>query len=518
MNQSIFKSAKFIMACLMPALISSVQATVWTVKPSCSGIANCFTHPQASITVNGRQLSLLNDWSFIQPGDVLRIYPAASASSGWKTRATNVGAPALNIARARGRQGAPILVQAFGASPVYIAQGVNILGSQFVELSGFDISENRSGRPGVAINSGSSDIVLRNNTVRNAPLNGVDINGAGPRITIGPGNVIRNNTGNGVGIRTSGLDPVTGVSGSRLTGNTIQANARHGLELEASHWLIDGNTVQGNGTGVGGTSGLHLFSAMDTAAEDCDRNELRNNYVTGQKDTRFADGNGIQIDHFCDNNRVHHNVVWGNDGAGISIYVAKDNLVYANTLFHNARDTGRKTRQPGAVQGELVLGSTPRVCVNNTDAGACLGWYDVPDQRSSGNQIFNNILHANQNDAASLALTSDILNRHAFRITPNLVFHDLGGEVAHGGETTGAVTARTQAEVNGFFSNSGFDFLLVARPTYVNANGPQKGSEGLRLTASPSKSGEPLGPNEKDMLGRTPGVNEPFWGAYFVLP
>jgi Right handed beta helix region len=513
-----FRLAGRLTGALAALLVASAsQATVWSVKPFCAGLSHCFTHPQASTTVNGRQLSLLNDWSFMQPGDVVRIYPA-TAPAGWKPLPGNTGAATLNISRARGQQGAPIVVQAYGNAAVKIAQGVNITGSQFVALVGFDVTESRAGRPGVAINTGSSDIIVRGNTIRNARLNGVDVNGAGPRITIGPGNTIRNNVGNGIGIRSSGLDTATGVIGSKVVGNAIVANARHGLELEASYWLIEGNTVQGNGTGVGGTSGLHLFSATDAAADDCDHNELRYNHVTAQKDTRFADGNGIQIDHFCDNNSVHHNVAWGNDGAGISVFIARGNQVFANTLYQNATDAARWARSPDAWRGELILASMVRVCVNNTDAGACLGWYDVPANRSADNHIYNNLILAHQPKVPALMVSSDILNRHVNRFTPNLVFHDQGGPVAFGGEPQGGVSASTQAEANQFFSNTGYDFLLVERPVFVNAATPQKGSHGLRLSARPSRAAQSLAVPVPDMLGREPVGGDPYWGAYDVLP
>jgi parallel beta-helix repeat protein len=499
-------------ACLLWA--SAAQATVWTIKPSCAGVDNCFTHLQGAITVDGRQLSLLNDWSFMQPGDVVRVYPAASAS-GWRPLASSLSAATLNVNQARGRQGAPIVVRGYGTR---IAQGVNIRGSQYVELSGFNITESRSGRPAVAINTASADITVRGNVIRNAPLNGVDINGAGPHIVIGPANLIRNNVGNGIGIRTSGLDTATGTIGSRVSGNIISGNARHGLELESSYWLIEGNTVQDNGTGVGGTSGLHLFSATDAAIDDCDHNELRYNRVSGQVDKRFADGNGIQIDHFCDANSVHHNVAWGNDGAGISVFMARGNQVFSNTLYQNAQDTARWTRSPDAWRGELILASMTRVCVNNTDAGACLGWYEVPAQRSGDNQIYDNLIQAHEPNVPALMVSSDILNRHVNRFTPNLVFHDQGGPVAFGGEPQGGVSGRTQAEVNRFVSNAGYDFLLVEPPAYVNAASPQKGSDGLRLSARPSRDSQPLAVPAADILGRPYVSGKPYWGAYDMQP
>jgi hypothetical protein len=293
------------------ALLGSTVAlaTEWSVRPSCAGVANCFTNPMGSTMVNGRTVSLAGRWSFFQPGDVLVIYPAANGAA-WLPTGALSGAPALNIDGARGTAAAPIKVMAAANQVVKLGQGLNITnGTQHVQVSGLDITDARPGRHGVVIDGGSSDIVLKTNRIHDAAINGLNITpAAGPRLMIGPDNVLVNNRGNGAAIGPSGLNPSTNAIGSYFTGNTVMGNGRHGVSSEASYWSIERNQVLGNGALVGGTSGIHLFSPSDNAGPDCDGNLVAYNYVNGQQDSQQADGNGIQVDHFCDYNIVAFNV------------------------------------------------------------------------------------------------------------------------------------------------------------------------------------------------------------------
>ncbi|TDM09234.1 MAG: hypothetical protein C4K60_07995 [Ideonella sp. MAG2] len=423
--------ARALLGCLWVALwgCTEAQATEWSVRPSCTGVAYCFTNPMGSTVVNGKTYSLAGRWSFLLPGDVLVIYPSAQPS-GWLPTGALSGAPALNIDGARGSAAAPIKVMAAAGQTVKLAQGLNITnGSQYLEVSGLDISDARAGRHAVVIDGGSSDIVLKSNRIHDAALNGVNITPlAGPRLVIGPDNVIANNRGNGAALGSSGLNPSTNAIGSYFSGNTVSGNGRHGISSEASYWSIERNQVQGNGTAIGGTSGIHLFSARDSAEADCDGNLVIYNYVNGQQDNKLADGNGIQVDHFCDNNIVAFNVAWGNAGAGISLLVGRGNYIVANTVGGNATDTNR-LRSPGVFRAEIGLASNTSVCYNIDAAGQCMGWLPVPAGRSGGNYIYGNLVYSTQAAVPGIGATPDFSDpaRHSNSLYPNLFFNGGGG-------------------------------------------------------------------------------------------
>ena len=86
------------------------------------------------------------------------------------------------------------------------------------------------------------------------------------------------------------------------------------LQLDEAALL--GNRSSGSGQASGGTSGIHLYSG--SSAEDSgDDNLVRWNMSYANKDIVAVDGNGIEVDQWCDGNTVAYNVAWGNDGAGL---------------------------------------------------------------------------------------------------------------------------------------------------------------------------------------------------------
>ena len=130
--------------------------------------------------------------------------------------------------------------------------------------------------------------------------------------------------------------------------------------------------------------------------------------MTGQRElSAWADGNGIQIDHFCDGNTVGFNVVWANMGAGINLYVGKGNTIHSNTLFHNNQ---RSTWPLGTEFGELTLSggfTCPSLgqvtCSSSTGAQACVvgrpyicgsDGLEATRGRTSNNVIRDNLLVA----------------------------------------------------------------------------------------------------------------------------
>ncbi|MBQ0937715.1 right-handed parallel beta-helix repeat-containing protein [Ideonella paludis] len=496
---------------------AAAGATEWSVRPSCVGVAYCFTNPMGSTLVNGRTVSLAGRWSFFQPGDVLVIYPAANGAA-WLPTGSLGSAPALNIDSARGTAMAPIKVMGAAGQVVKLGQGLNITnGTQHLQVSGLDITDPRPGRHAVVIDGGSSDIVLRANRIHDAALNGLNITpAAGPRLLIGPDNVLANNRGNGAAIGASGLNPITGALGSYFTGNTVTGNGRHGVSSEASYWSIERNQVLSNGTLVGGTSGIHLFSPSDNAAPDCDGNVVAYNYVNGQQDSQQADGNGIQIDHFCDYNIVAFNVAWGNAGAGISLLVGRGNYIVANTVGGNATDTNR-LRFSGVFRAEIGLASSTSVCYNNDDYGQCLGWLPVPAGRSGGNFIYGNLVYSTQAAVPAIGATPDFSDpaRHSNALYPNLFFNGGGGaNLLWRG--VGYSTVADIDRVTGMSAYGGGNAVEV--PAFANPGAPGKGSDGLRLLKRPSQPGWSISPGTPDLLGKLPFAGGGQFGAYYSPP
>ncbi len=479
------------------------QATTWSIRPVCTGVSNCYTHPQD-----------LTYWGAIAPGDTVLVYPPSSGGA-WVSRYP--GAAALSIDLARGNAGNPITVQ--GVNGAMVAQGLNISRSQYLNVLGLDISENRfnadgSGRAAVTIQAGSSDIGVSANKIHQATGHGVSVaSTAGPRIVIGPGNGIYSNQSNGVTVLAPGSDAAAQPAvGSLVTGNTIAANGVHGVEVEASYWRVDHNHVLINGLNSGGSSGIHFFSASDKPGADCDFNEVLYNHVTGQRDSTQANGNGIQIDHFCDSNIVGFNVVWANDGAGISIMASRGNVVAMNTVYNNEQDTHRAGTP--ALRGEIILASWANFCWNSyIDAASCM----LPVGRTSNNVIFDNVIHSSQAAVPGLLANPDAADpaRNRNAIYPNLFFNSAGGANLRWGERD-YVHAADIDRVTGLSSQGGG--TLVEPPFFTDAANPGPGQNGLRLKAKPSLEGWVLPVDMVDMLGAKPAVGSAYFGAYYSKP
>jgi parallel beta-helix repeat protein len=494
---------------------AALAATVWSIKPDCTGLDRCFTDPLGATTVNGQTLSLAGTWWFMRPGDILNIYPAKS-SAGWATSASYPGAAALNISAARGSAANPITIQGVGTTPVKIAQGVNIANaSQFLLVSNLDISDNRSSNHGLVIQGNSSDITIKNNYIRNAKGSGINIQAAGPHLTIGPNNVISGNATHGIGIRTNGFDATTGAIGSFVSGNAISANGHHGIELEASGWRVAQNSISGNGTAVGGTSGIHMFNpAADANTPGCNNNQIMYNHVDHQHDLTLYDGNGIQIDSFCDFNTVAFNVVWLNDGAGIHVFNSRGNVIVANTTRYNAADTARGTRAPSAWRGEIILAAAAYAPICNVDTNQCK-LIPVPDGRTGGNVVFDNITVSSQANVQGIFVTPDFINpvRGVNHLYPNLYYNAANGGNLNWGGTVYSTASQIDA-ATGLSASGGGN--LVAAPNFFNPAAPGKGSDGLRLIARPANTGWAINPPTADMLGIMPVPGISYYGAYYT--
>jgi hypothetical protein len=482
------------------------QAVTWEIRPDCApGASRCLTHPQK-----------LTQWQAVAPGDEVWIYPSGT-EEGWLSQLG--AATVLHIENAQGTPLAPIVVRGVGGPK--LVHGANVTRSAHVVLRDLDITEQRrwadgSGRPALTLQGGTHHVQLLTSNLHHATGSGVNVSAdAGAWLQIGPGNRIQYNKQHGVATSVHGLDPQADSPAitSEVSGNVVQGNGLHGIDISASYWRVSGNQLRFNGWVSGGTSGIHLFSRTDNATGlDCDRNEVLYNHVQGQRDRTAYDGNGIQVDHFCDNNLVAFNVAWGNDGAGLSVVAARANVVAHNTLVGNAQDLNRASSP--ALRAELIVASWTDFCWNTyVDPGSCR----LPAGRTSDNLFINNIVQASQPGVPALLVNDDAAApaRNRNRYGPNLYGHSAGGPVL----IWAAWQARDARGVDGLMQGSAdAGVALVETSAFLDPANPMPPRHGLRLRAMPSRVG--LGPLSSlpDAAGVLPLAGMSGWGAYYFAP
>lgn len=322
-------------------------------------------------------------WDDLRPGDEILLRAGRHAG--------------LVLVRGRGTPERPIVLR---AQPGAVLAGTVVFeGAQHVRLDGLTIEQ--SPQSGVIIRRGTVGVTVQDCTVRNCGL-GIWIgDGAGGTHRL-VGNTLLDNRTHGVAI-----DVVNAPLDQRtlIAGNRVARNGMHGMEINGNGYVVEGNRVWDNGLALSGTSGIHTFCREPS--QDAGRdNIIRYNMVWGQRETTGQDGNGIQLDQWCDRNQVYGNICFGNDGAGIVLFDASDNLVANNTLYDNMRDSGRRH----AYKADLVLASDH---TRNVD--------HVAD-----NIVRNNLVVTRRRGIASIHVHPSA--RRTREIAGNQVFH-IAGEV-----------------------------------------------------------------------------------------
>jgi len=286
-----------------------------------------------------------------------------------------------------------------------------------------------------------------------------------------------------------GVDGVNALASDRtlIQDNTVLRSGHHGMEIRGSNYQIEHNTVAYSGLSLAGTSGIHVFSF--SAADDAgDGNLIRYNLTHHNLDSLAHDGNGIQIDQWCDNNVVAFNVSWQNDGAGIIVFDGNGNKVYGNTVGGNGLDPGGTH----LAWGEIIVNG-------EGNAG-----------RPANNLVYDNVAVSTSDNVAAIFVDGWAVARGSNRIGPNLLFNTApGGLVLRWTETQGYFTAASIDAITGISGS------LVSLPSFADIVHPEL--DGLRLTAYPGARGKVL-KDQLDMLGRTPPAGASFFGAYFTAP
>lgn len=402
-------------------------------------------------------------WTSLQPGARVLLAP------GTHSRPFRVNA--------RGTAAAPIVITAADASqPPLLTVSVDFQGASYVRLKGVVVDGSAYGA--VVIRQGSHHIQIKGNTLRRSAM-GVNISeGAGTALRI-EDNLIEDHQTHGIAIVEVNA---TAAEPSVVQRNVVRRNGHHGMEVQGSRYLIEGNTVSESGLSMGGTSGIHLYSRGDDGF--CDDNIVRRNFSFHNHDRIAYDGNGIQADHWCDRNEISHNVIWGNDGPGINVYDGSDNRLIGNTLYGNALDPKRASWQ----LGEILIGSQGPQTL-----------------RAVRNQVSNNLIVPTRPEVAGL-LVDYWSEASPNQLGPNQYAPRPAGAwlVQRGGQF--ADTAVEVDQVTGVAGN------LVEQPNFVNVANPL--AHGLSLQQAPSQRG-PVPQGMRDMLGRGTAGQDSYIGAYY---
>ena len=280
-------------------------------------------------------------WANLKPGDDVVVHAGTY--------------PDVVVITGQGASGNPIRIHAVGGTAPVIENSIVLEGARNIVIDGLTVRDAENS--GFILRRGAEAITISGSKVEHSGL-GVWIgDGAKGRHRI-LNNTLNDNQTHGVAI-----DLVNTAPGeeSVISGNRIFRNGMHGVEINGNGYIIEKNTVFENGQTLSGTSNIHLFAR--TPNQDAGKhNVIRYNITYGEKDDSGQDGNGIQLDQWCDDNEVYFNVSFRNDGAGIAVFDAARNKIYNNTLFDNMIDPGHSH----AYRGELVMASDYTKNVNHS--------------------------------------------------------------------------------------------------------------------------------------------------------
>ncbi len=302
-------------------------------------------------------------WADISPGDAILLYDDYGPYR----------EPFIILGK--GTPEKPIVIKAADGEKPVIQSSVIFTNAKHIILENITIANHFE--RGIIIREGSHNITVKNCVVKNNGL-GIWIGGyAGMNNKIINNEVFSNET-HGIAI-----DVVNCKQGSEtlIAGNRVYNNGHHGMEINGSYYIIEENEVFNNGLKHLGCTGIHTY-AKDAEQDAGDHNIIRYNVCYRNRDTKKFDGNGIQLDQWCDYNEVYYNICYENDGAGICIFDSSNSKIYNNTLFNNAIDSGKSHQ----IKAELVIASDFTKNVDHTN----------------NISVFNNIVVANNKNVYAL--------------------------------------------------------------------------------------------------------------------
>lgn len=199
-----------------------------------------------------------------------------------------------------------------------------------------------------------------------------------------------------------------------------------------------------------------------------------------------VDGNGIEVDQWCDGNTVAYNVVWGNDGAGVIVYDGSNNTIEGNTAYGNGLDPGHT---------HVALG---QIIVSGTSAAT-----------ASGNHVWNNLAASTLAGVPAMYADSRAVSG-GNTIGPNLFWNSAGGTLLR---WTDSATAQATALIDAATGTAG---SLAAAPAFADAAHPL--TNGLHLSAAPALASATPIASDVDFLGTAVQAGWAFFGAYYTAP
>ncbi len=303
---------------------------------SVTALAATYNVYPADTRVNGRNnLYGFSEWRVTpQPGDVFLLYDNKGP---YKEH--------LLVHGFKGTSTRPIVIKAAPGHKPVIEGTVSFIQSQYVVLEGVIVT----GTPyaGIGIRQGSSNITVKNNLVYETPIGVWIAENAGMQNLITENTLYLNHI---FGIAVDRVNCLPGME-TVISNNKVIANGSHGIEINASYYIIEGNEVFENGHAMIGTSGIHVIGHEEDwwiggdeqfyapTSEFGNYNIIRRNIVFNNREALGGpDGNGIQLDTWSENNRVYGNIVFGNDGPGLSLFDANGSVIYDNVIFDNAQN------------------------------------------------------------------------------------------------------------------------------------------------------------------------------------
>lgn len=388
---------------------------------------------------------------------------------------------------------------------------------------------------------------------------GVVVSQAGDAIAVS-NNYVRGNTFSGVQFVQSGA--VSSAGRSVVSGNVVDHNDGHGIDIEDSAYVrVEHNQVSCSGRAlaakaqppavtcsgaacpVGGYSGIHLYTTAPSngAVKRSHHGQIRYNQVHASRDRdtggTTADGNGIQVDHFSDDNEVNDNVLWDNDGAGISVLSGARNVVRFNTLRHNQQDP---TRLSPARWGLATVDEVARrwplaelslsACGPSGEFGPCAGGLDGA-AAATRNQVHDNLIVPDRCGLPAVAIARPLAayaGAQVVSVGSNLLYSDCAGtgqttlawqvgrtfapgEVITGLLLTNAAVMDATTHAPAVIAPS--SGTLIEMPRFAAPATPA--SDGLKLKQRPSARGLIVATPPKDMAGKSPAADASYFGAYY---
>jgi len=337
--------------------------------------------------------------SEIAPGDTVVLYDSAGTHKG-----------AFGMEGWKGTAKSPITLRAASGQTPVIDGYVDIQQSEYITLEGITVTNSPYG--GILIQKASNNITVTKCTVKNSAL-GIWIgNGAGMGNKITENEVFSNST---QGIAADHINCVPGKE-TIISRNRVYNNGYHGFEISSNYYIIEHNEVFNNGKDYIGSSGIHLFAFTpdDNAG---DHNIIRYNICYGNIEAVSGpDGNGIQLDQWCDYNQVYYNVCYNNDGAGIAVFDSAESTISNNTLFNNCLNKNSSH----LFKGEIFLASD---FTKNVD-------------HVKNVTVKNNIIVSNRADIPAIAVC-ELTSNNTLSIGNNLLYNTKGGNLFIWGKVSG---------------------------------------------------------------------------------